>query len=206
MLRFFAHFFSLVFNPLMAPTALFYIILYHFPQMGGLVTDAGKLKAITFIFASTFLFAFVLIYILFKLKMISKITLDEQRDRYIPQLVMSVIYLLIALFLGLRLGWGNGLTLTMVATTLSAGIITGVNRFWKISTHASGVAGVYAICTALILLYPGCPFRVPYICISLITIAVCASRLYLKAHTPMQIVCGFLVGGISGFALFYFHC
>ncbi|HEV7231386.1 MAG TPA: phosphatase PAP2 family protein [Bacteroidia bacterium] len=205
MLRFLANFFSLVFNPLMAPTALFYIILYHFPQIGGIGNDQAKMKAIGFIFATTFLFAFVLIYILYKLRMISKITLDDQKDRYIPQLVLSIVYMLLAMFLGFRLGWGNGLTLTMVATTISAGVITGVNRFWKISTHASGVAGVYAICTALILLYPGCPFRTPYICISFITIAVCASRLYLKAHTPMQIVCGFLVGGISGFALFYFH-
>ena len=205
MLRFLANFFSIVFNPLLAPTTLFYILLFHFPQLEGIHEMHTKLKAIAFIFASTFLFAFVLIYILFKLKMISRITLDKQEDRYIPQILLSLVYLLIALWLGMKLGWSNGLTLTMIATTISSVIITFINRFWKISTHASGVSGVYAIATVLHWQYPSPAFLGVYIGIACITVAVCASRLYLKVHTPMQIVAGFLVGGISGFLLFFYR-
>jgi small-conductance mechanosensitive channel len=123
MLRFFANFFSVVFNPLLVPTALFYILLFYFPQLEGISDLHTKLQAIAFIFASTFLFAFVLIYILFKLKMVSRITLDKQEDRYVPQVLLSIVYLLIALWLGKRLGWSNGLTLTMIATTISSGVI-----------------------------------------------------------------------------------
>jgi membrane-associated phospholipid phosphatase len=205
MLRFFANFFSVVFNPLLVPTALFYILLFYFPQLEGISDLHTKLQAIAFIFASTFLFAFVLIYILFKLKMVSRITLDKQEDRYVPQVLLSIVYLLIALWLGKRLGWSNGLTLTMIATTISSGVITIINRFWKISTHASGVSGVYAIATVLHWQYPSQAFLSVYICIAFITVAVCASRLYLKVHTPMQIVCGFLVGSVSGFLLFFYR-
>jgi membrane-associated phospholipid phosphatase len=205
MLRFLANFFSIVFNPLLAPTALFYILLYYFPQLEGIDNAHTKLKAIAFIFAATFLFAFVLIYILYKLKMISRITLDKQEDRYIPQILMSLVYLVIAIGLGMKLGWSNGLTLTMIATTISSTVITGINRFWKISTHASGVSGVYAIATVLHWQYPSPAFLGIYLGIAFITVAVCAARLYLKVHTPMQIVCGFLVGSISGFLLFFYR-
>ena len=204
MFRFLSNFFSIIFNPLLAPTALFYLSLYAFPGSAGIYDHDTKVKAMIFIFASTFLFSFVLIYILYKLKLISAITLDKQSDRYIPQLVLSVLYLAIAFWLSHKLGLCNGLTLGMLATGVSAGIITIINRFWKISTHASGVSGVFAIASVLFWKYPSSGFLPMYAFIAFITVAVCASRLYLKAHTPMQIVCGFLLGAVSGFLLFYY--
>jgi membrane-associated phospholipid phosphatase len=180
-------------------------LLFYFPHLEGIEGADEKARMILYIFLASFIIIFIIIFLLYKLKMIAKITLDDQKDRYIPQLCLSIIYLLIALYLGQRYGLKNGLTLAMIASSLSAGLITIINRFWKISTHASGVSGVFAIASVLYWQYPTTNFLIPYILICCITFSVCISRLYLKVHTPMQIICGLLLGGLTGFSLFYFR-
>jgi membrane-associated phospholipid phosphatase len=203
MLRFFANLISAVINPLMAPTFLFAILLYYFPDLHTFSDVAGKPNAVLYIFFSTFLFAFLLIFMLYKMKIIRKITLENQQDRYIPQLFLCAVYIAITIYLFSKFGFHDGLTLSMLASTITIVGITLINRFWKISTHASGVSGVFAIVSIIYLHHPQPGFLNIYLMICFLTLAVCLSRLYLKVHTPMQIVAGFLLGGISGFLLFY---
>jgi membrane-associated phospholipid phosphatase len=204
MIRFVANLLSVLINPLMAPTFLFAILLFYFPALetSALAGSEEKLHAIWYIFIATFVFSFLLIFLLYKLKIIAKVTLENQKDRTIPQVFMLLVYLVITIFLARRLGLKDGLTLSMLASTITIAGITIINRFWKISTHASGVSGVFAIISLLYFRYQPEGFSSLYLLICLLTFGVCASRLYLKVHTPLQVVGGFILGALSGFCLF----
>src|ERR1035437_1598265 len=99
MKKFSANFISIMLIPLFAPTYLFCIILHYFPQLTAIVNLNDKLEAIAFIFAATTILPFVFVFILFKLKKISTLTLDDKKDRAVPQLFSCINYLLVSLLL-----------------------------------------------------------------------------------------------------------
>ena len=70
-----------------------------------------------------------------------------------------------------------------------------VNRHWKISIHAAGVGG-----TACILLISIGEQVAPFFVVLPI---IAWARLYLRAHTPAQVVAGAVLGVGVSLALFY---
>jgi len=201
-MRFFANLISIVINPLMAPTFLFMLLLFYFPALETITSQDQKWQAIGAIFLGTFVFSFALIFLLYKLKVIARVTLENQKDRTIPQVFLLLVYIVITVFLFNKFGMKDGLTLSMLASSITIASITLINRFWKISTHASGVSGVFAIITVLFFRYHPTGFTGLYVLVCVLTLGVCISRLYLKVHTPMQVVGGFILGALSGAFLF----
>jgi membrane-associated phospholipid phosphatase len=81
------------------------------------------------------------------------------------------------------------LVATMAGYTASALVVQFITRHWKISTHALGIT---APLTALIYLYGWGP--APFL---LLIPIVGWSRVYLHAHTLMQVVAGTALGFAS---------
>ena len=76
--------------------------------------------------------------------------------------------------------------ITLIAVTI-------INRTWKISAHLTGIGGLLGgICT-----YAFYAENVPYLLmfiVLMLALFLMYARLYLKAHTPLQVVGGFLLG------------
>jgi membrane-associated phospholipid phosphatase len=90
------------------------------------------------------------------------------------------------------------MTASMAAYSASALVVQAITRSWKISTHALGIT---APIIALTYLFG----REPLPFIILIPI-VCWSRVYLRAHTVLQVIAGAGLAAISTvtfFALFH---
>jgi membrane-associated phospholipid phosphatase len=204
MKRFLANFLSVVLIPLLAPTYLYIIILFFFPQTTTVVDITGKLLAILYIALTTTLLPFIVVFILYKRKIISDLTLHKQKDRTIPQIFSCVIYLGISLFLVRLVGFSNPLALSMIAVTVSVIFLTLITPFWKISTHACGAWGMFAILYVLQYRFYESSFEALYYVILASVIGVCIARLYLKVHTPMQVLAGSILGTAIGFSLFHF--
>ncbi|MFN2461824.1 MAG: phosphatase PAP2 family protein [Candidatus Velthaea sp.] len=87
---------------------------------------------------------------------------------------------------------------TMAAYAASSLLVQLITRWWKISTHALGIT---APIVALMYLFGHEPL--PF----LILIPIVGwARVYLKAHTPLQVVAGTLLGGFSTVLFFaVFH-
>ena len=204
MKKFAANFISVVLIPLLAPTYLYAIILFYFPQVTSIISVNDKIMAIVYIALTTTLLPFIVVFILYKRKIISSLTLHEQKDRTIPQIFSVIIYLAISLFLVYEEGYQNALTLSMLAVTLSVIFLTIITPFWKISTHACGAWGLFAIIYVLQYRFYANNFVILYYLILASTIGVCVARLYLKVHTPMQVLAGSVLGTAIGFSLFHF--
>ncbi len=198
-----AHIFGIVFSPLLVPAYLFFILLVYFPSLTGILNINEKTSVMIGITLTTCLLPFILVYFLFKTKKIETFTLNSRKDRMVPQLFSCVNYLTITVYLAYIFGFSNLLTLAMMANTISLIFITLITPYWKISTHACGAFGLLSICTVLNLRHPSIDFISPYLIILSLTFAITASRLYLKVHTPLQIIAGAMLGGVVGFLLFF---
>ena len=74
-----------------------------------------------------------------------------------------------------------------------------INAFWLISLHSTGVMAAFVI-IGLVFGWTASLIVVPFV------ISVCWVRLYLKRHTPAQVVAGLLLGVASVWVLTLMGC
>ncbi len=79
------------------------------------------------------------------------------------------------------------------AITIALIIVTIITHWWKISVHLASFGGSIAM-LAGILWYFGIPARNILIVMFVLAWLLMLARIRLNAHTPLQTVCGFLLG------------
>lgn len=131
--------------------------------------------------------------LLVRLRRLDQIYPDDRGVRGVLLLQGALCY---ALGWGVLYGLGASLLVlvtaaTYVVNTLSIWVI---NRHWKISIHAAGVGG-----TSCILLVSVGELAWPFV---LSLPAITWARLYLRAHTPVQIGAGAALGAGSSAVLY----
>lgn len=194
-MRRFAHILSYLFHPLLMLTygvtlALTCTFLTIYPlKMKGIIIGGT--------FLSTAIFPAVFISLLVWSGAAKDIELSRQRDRTLPYLIFIICVLSCAFFLHKMLMpvW---ILAMLFGTCVALVVALCVNFFWKISAHSIGIGGLTGgiMGTAKILLIN--PYWA-FIVVILIAGALCAARIYLKRHTPMQVYTGFCLGFICTF-------
>ncbi len=180
---------STVFNPFLTALALF-IILAHARAFD--TTNFWWLLFLSTFFTSIGPMLFV--FWLYATDRISDLDMSirEERERVFGAFV--IFYLLGTLALWFTRSPAL-LIASMAGYTLSTIVVQYITRYWKISTHALGIT---APLVALTLLY-GRELLPFFILIPM----VCWARVYLKAHTFMQVVAGCALGTFS--VMFFFR-
>lgn len=167
---------STIFNPFLTALALF-IILAHIGAKDTL--DFWRL-----LFLSTFFTSIGPMLYVFWLYATDRISDLEMSVRAERELVFSAFVVFYAL--GVAALWVGHAPRLMIAAMLgylvSTLVVQYITRYWKISTHAIGIT---APLTALTLLYGRQPL--PFM---ILIPMVCWARVYLKAHTVMQVLAG----------------
>jgi membrane-associated phospholipid phosphatase len=188
----FAKALSTIFNPFVCAAILFVIVSHVYS------TSTFEFWALST--ASVFCFTLLPLICVLYLYVSGRISDFEMSDRYERErvfLVFVVIYLLTAIGFTLAgvktqviaIAWGYW------GTALGTMLIT---RYWKISTHAFGIAGPFAVLIALFH-----EIALPYV--ALVPL-VCWSRVYLRSHTLAQVVAGVLLAVASTILFFkLFH-
>jgi membrane-associated phospholipid phosphatase len=183
---------STIFNPFLTALALF-VILAH--VSAGSIDDFWRLLFLSTFFTS--IGPMLYVFWLYASDRISDLDMSVRQEREVVFSTFVVFYLAGAATLWL-LHAPRLLVATMFgyfAATLVVGYIT---RYWKISTHALGIT---APLVALTLLYGRQPL--PFL---VLIPMVCWARVYLKAHTLMQVVAGAGLGMACVAVFFYwFH-
>ncbi|HMM17561.1 MAG TPA: hypothetical protein PKC47_08530 [Petrimonas sp.] len=192
----FARIISSVFQPLLMPV---YSILMLFVYTHFKLLFANQFWTIM---APVILFSFVvpgiLIYAVYKLKLISDLSLKIRKERFIPYSIVLVSYL-VMIFYYYRIGmpgWFLMLVASSIAVILIAIFIT---IWWKISAHMFGIGGLLGgVMSVSYFIEKSNPF---YLFMALFAIAglVGVSRLILRRHTFGQVVGGFFLGFIISF-------
>lgn len=174
---------STIFNPFLTALALF-IILSHIRAR---TTEEfwGMLFLSTFF---TSIAPMLFIFWLYATDRISDLDMSLREEREKVFGVFVVFYLLGTVTLWLTHS-PRLLIATMAGYSLSTIVVQYITRYWKISTHAMGIT---APLVALTYLYGEAPLPF-FVLIPLVG----WSRVYLGAHTALQVIAGIGLGSLS---------
>lgn len=140
-------------------------------------------------------------------KIIKTVQLDDKKERNFP-LINMTIFCFILFFLLVKISGNAHLPKYLYGLTLSGGVIVGifiyVNRFIKVSLHATGVG----ILTGFVFAY-ACD-QVYFTIVALIAVIlvsgfVLSARLYLEKHSPKELIIGYFFSLFITFVINYFY-
>ena len=133
---------------------------------------------------------------------ISDISISKAPERTPIYLYTLICYAFWCYFL-YKVMYSPFLCVIGVGATISLALVLLINSRWKISAHLTGLGGLFGGILAYTYNYT---LPLPIVAISIIlalALLLMYARLYLEAHTPMQVVTGFLLGIIMTFTPTY---
>jgi membrane-associated phospholipid phosphatase len=146
----------------------------------------------------TLIIPIILLLILKYRGQIDSLQIEDPTQRTLPYIYTLFCYGFWAYFLRVTLQLPVFLLLVVIGAIIALLAVTMINRKWKISAHLTGIGGLLGGICSFALNYSVLPLGLIMGVLALSLILMYA-RLYLNAHTPMQIVCGFLLGLLCTF-------
>ncbi len=190
---------SIIFHPLLLTTYLVMLLGYYFPSMLMIAPENFKI-ILAFVFCFTFLLPAVNM-LMFKLfGTISSYTLDSRRERIIPFLAISLIYVVTTFLFYNKLRFSQNFNHLILLVTVLVVVSTALTLLYKVSVHSLAVWGAIGIILPLNKALEQSYLLWPTAIALVIAGVVMASRLYLNSHTPRQVLLGSLVGFSIGFS------
>jgi len=150
------------------------------------------------VFLSTCVLPLSLIPLFLLLGVIKSVYMENRKERLFPTLFTGFFYLLGYFFLMRIPIVPTFIQGFMLATIIAICIALGITFFWKISMHMIGIGGLTGALLALSFRF-GLDIWIIFSAVIILSGLLGASRLYLKAHTPMQVHAGYLLGAIVVF-------
>lgn len=183
--------------PLFMPT---YGMVLYMMAMKHRLTHLPNLYINMSIGGTVFLSAIVpilLIILLWKTGSISSLTITDAKQRTTPYIYTLICFGFWCVFIHIiRLPkvW----LVIAIGATCALLCVTIINYWWKISAHLTAMGGLLGGICSIALFYNTLPTAL-IIIILVLSLLLMYARLYLNAHTPLQVVCGYLLGILSTF-------
>lgn len=129
---------------------------------------------------------------------IDSLLIHNPKQRTAPYIYTLMCYGFWACFLRISMRMPLFLLLIVIGAMLALLAVTIINRWWKISAHLTAIGGLLGGVCSFAINYATMP-RTLIIIILAAALLLMYARLYINAHTPLQVVCGFLLGLILTF-------
>lgn len=191
-----AHVISTIFQPLLMPTygvMLIFVYTYfgmiYLPQFWRIL-----LPVVLFSFAIPGL----LIYMLYRMKIISDLSLKHRQERIYPYLITLISYSAMIVYY-FRIGMPMWFLMIMAASVAIMVIAILITLAWKISAHMFGVGGLIGGAMAVTYFVERSNPFFMFMGLFIIAGLVGTSRLILRRHTLNQVIAGFLLGFLVSF-------
>lgn len=185
--------FSILLYPLFMPTygmGLYMLAMHHrTPNL----PNAYIWVAIVGTLVITALIPIVLLLILWKRGNISSLHIDNAKERTTPYVYSLICYGFWCYFVGVTLHMPLVWLVVAIGSTCALLAVTIINRWWKISAHLTGMGGLLGGICSLALYYSALPTTLIIITLT-ISLLLMYARIYMNAHTPAQVVAGYLLG------------
>lgn len=146
----------------------------------------------------TLVIPILLLVFMWKKGQIDSLHINDAKQRTTPYIYTLICYGFWAYFLRVTLQLPIFLLLVAIGAMFALLAVTIINHWWKISAHLTGIGGLLGGICSFALSYSVLPFWL-IIIVLLVALILMYARLYLDAHTPMQVVCGFILGLLSTF-------
>ena len=189
---------SVLLHPLLMPTygmALYFGALLQIrPELPAAYCTIGIVGTILL----TLLIPAGCIIFLWKTKRIDSLSIDDPKQRTSPYIYTIMAYGFWAYFVHQVLHLPPVILFISIGAMLALVAVTVINHWWKISAHLTGIGGLLGGICSFALYYGYTPIILIIITLMWSLILMYA-RLYLQAHTALQVVCGLLLGLLCTF-------
>lgn len=183
---------SVLLHPLWMPTVGVLLYKSQFIQQENLNVFWQWVIIGTFILTAVLPLLMILLRIL--IGKARSLEIENAHERTIPYVFTSICYIAWCVLFQHVLSMPHYVTNCAIGATVAIGLVTIINTRWKISAHLTGLGGLIGTlvsCTSIMQIH------ITIWCI-LSTLAgillLMYARIYVRAHTPLQVVLGFLLG------------
>lgn len=190
---------SALFHPLLLTSYLVLLLGTYFPSMLMIAPQSFRV-ILLFVFCFTFIFPVINLIIFKNFGTISTFTMVSRRERIIPFVAISLIYIVTTFLFCIKLSFSQNFNNLILIVTLLVVVSTILTFFQKVSVHSLAIWGGIGILLPLNKALEQSFLLWPTALAIVAAGAVMSSRLYLNAHTPRQI----LIGSLAGFAIGFF--
>jgi membrane-associated phospholipid phosphatase len=141
----------------------------------------------------TFLVPLIILVVMKLQGRITDLDVSKREERLVPFVYAIISFGFWCAYLESVLHVPDFMFWTAICSVLAILLCTLISLRWKISAHLASMGGVVGMTVGYILYFG---LNAPYtICgLLLLSLLLMYARIYLRAHTPMQAVAGFLLG------------
>jgi hypothetical protein len=202
-MRGFTLFISVLLHPMLMATYCCLLIFFGIKNSvyDFMTPTETKWRITLIVFLFSFLFPALNIFILYKMKRLSSITISNPRERTFPYIMTAIFYF--GLFYLLKdINIWSSIKVFIIGAGLAILLTAIINLKFKISAHMVGIGGLLGILISLSYLTK---YDMTSFYILVIVLAGCLgfARLYLNEHIPSQLYTGFLLGLLVQIGLFF---
>lgn len=186
-----SHVISTVFQPLLMPT--YGIMLLFVYTYFGVIYSHQFWQIVSPVILFSFAIPAILIFLLFRMGIISDLSLKVRRERFYPYLITLLSYSAMIVFY-YRMHMPRWFMMIMAASVAIMVIAIFITLLWKISAHMFGIGGLIGGAMAVSFYVERSNPYYMFMGLFIIAGLVGTSRLILKRHTLSQVIAGFLLG------------
>lgn len=201
-----AYIISIVFHPLLLPSAVLSLLLYLSPNLVTVSSKGVRLFLVQIAFSFTFLLPLIFMLAIKLLRIIDSLHLPDRKQRRLPFVVISAMYLMTAYLYyspAIRIHLDDRFLHTFLGICISLVVLTAITFFYKISAHTLAMSGVFGGMLAMALRYKlvvlAIPLSITAICLGLVMTA----RLSMKAHSYQEVLWACVVGLVLNFLIIF---
>ena len=185
---------SILCYPLFIPTYGMALFCYAYRTQVLPLSTAWIAVAIAGTFLLTCVIPLTAILIMVRRGDIKNLYIENASERTVPYLYTTLSFAFWSYLLIAILHAPLYINVVAIGATVAIGIVTLINRQWKISAHLSAMGGLFGGIMSYCIGIGAIPtWGTMVLWLGLILLLMYA-RLWLNAHTPAQVVCGLLLG------------
>ncbi len=198
--RIFSQIISVLFHPLLMPTFGIFLIFNSI----AILSYNAQYVILLVVASTTFVLPLTMLPFFAYKKIVNNVKMDTAKERILPLAVTVIFFLFSFYILYARLSPPRAVLTFILASVISVSITLIVTLKYKISAHMVGVGGIIGLLIVLSLKYM-IDLQHWIMIMFVISGVVAYARLRLNAHTPMQVVFGFLTGLFVVFITFLLY-
>ena len=194
---------SVVFYPLFIPTYGMALFCYAYSTQAAPLPPVWMAVAIVGTFLLTCAIPLSAIWIMIRKGDVQDIQIEDMNERTVPYIYTLFGFACWCYFLFSILHAPMSICMVSGGATVAIGLITLINRWWKISAHLTGIGGLVGGMMAYCLGNGAMPSWGVMAMLFGLSIIMMWARLRLNAHTDTQVSAGWLLGITCTFIPYY---
>ncbi len=196
-----ANIISVIFHPLVMPLVGFFIIFNSGIFEVNIPSEVLKFTYLVVILFSIFLPLSIIPFLVYW-KLAQNIEFNSRQERFAPTFFAALSLVILYIFINQKVPI-DLIQAFSFSIACSAMVLLFLNLLFKISMHLMVLGGITGLMAILTIEYSADLFFWLSILI-FITGLVSSARLYLKAHKPIEIISGYVIGFLINYSVLFF--